>query len=192
MNTSPSSGSALNGGHGLVLPEYFHDSFSHVSTPGSLPCGTVWKIHFGAPVTTSNACTCPAGISGAVGRSNTVQPTTTELPTIIGGALKPTKRRSSSLRISAACRSTRPSLPNDAIGCPERASIAISSPVPVAIRMRCSVRPPTLPDQYATPRCCQPEFAGRRPTRYACGSKTQRVAPVPASIAATSLKAVLV
>ena len=34
MKTRPSSGSALNGGHALVLPEYFHESFSHVCDAG--------------------------------------------------------------------------------------------------------------------------------------------------------------
>ena len=37
----------------FVLPLYFQESFSQVSTPYSPSCGIVWKIHFSSPVRTS-------------------------------------------------------------------------------------------------------------------------------------------
>ena len=45
--------------HMLVPDRFFQLSPSHVSTPGSPARGTVWKVHFSAPVRASQARMSP-------------------------------------------------------------------------------------------------------------------------------------
>ena len=108
-----------------------------------------------------------------------VQPTTTELPTTIGGALKPTKRRSSSESAQPAdrrglpCRTMRSADPSA-----HRAQSTHRYPSQSGCAVRCGRRPcPTSTQRRdAASRSCWPA-----PDRIRVRIETQRVAPVPAS-----------
>src|SRR3981081_1258134 len=63
----------------------FQESFSQVSTPGSSPCATVWKVQSRRPVLISKPLTSPGGDSRLPHQSITDEPTTITPRTITGG-----------------------------------------------------------------------------------------------------------
>jgi len=85
-----------------------------------------------------------------------------------------------------AVRSTSPFVPNDAMGLPVAASMAMSRQR-LAMKTRRSF--PSL--HVATPRCTNPVPFDGCPASYACGSYDQSSRPLAASSATTRLNGVL-
>ena len=127
----PSSGSADIWVHTPLFPLTPHESFSHVSTPGSPGPGTVSKVHRRRPVRTSNACTSPfvlLWVRGA-GASAKVPPTTTTSRATVGVACSPISPVTGSMgrpspTTAAAFKSIRPPSPKPGTGRPVAASRA--------------------------------------------------------------------
>src|SRR5262245_23844909 len=118
----PSSSSALIIDHRFVLPVYFQDSFSHVSSPNSPSRGTTWNVQRGFPVRTSNACTSPGGCSLTGGRSVMLPPVMTTSPHTCGPADESYVAASGP---RPAFRLSRPPSPQLVIGLPVLGSSAI-------------------------------------------------------------------
>src|SRR6185436_5953619 len=80
----PSASSALMSDQRFALPEYAHESFSHVSLPTSPNAGMGRNVQRGFPDRASNACTFPGGCTLLCGASVMFPPVMTTSPQTCG------------------------------------------------------------------------------------------------------------
>src|SRR5882672_11066679 len=179
--TYPRSSSALIIDHTLPAPVYAYESFSHVSTPGSPACGTMWKVQRNLPVWMSYARTSPGGPSLFLAEScsSIDDPMTTTSRTTRG---TPLQRKAFISGPRPTLRSTFPPSPKSAYGCPFFGLSAKRYWARV-VKMRASA--PWL--QYATPQCAPPPSKPSVPG--ARGGCVHNGRPVAGSMASTRPRA---